>query len=847
MQKHYSFRCSSVVVAVFLTLGLVAQTDTTKTSVLDSLDNAATANSSFIISESDLDAELGGQDISGLLRASRDVFSSTAGFNFGIARFRIRGLDSYHTNVSINGITMNDLETGRAAWWQWGGLNDITRYQTSRTGIHSSRVNFGGIGGYALIDARATATRKGTRVSYARTNRAYRNRLMVTHATGMQANGWAFTISASRRWAEEGYVEGTYYDAYAYYLSAERKLNDKHSFGLVAFGAPNVRGLQGLATQEAYDLTDNNYYNPYWGLQDGEKRNSREGRAHRPTVMFSHYYKPNSKTTWNTTAAYTFGGRSRTSLNWYDAKDPRPDYYRYLPSYYAATDVDNFNQLTNAWQNDVYTQQIDWNHLYFANGKNLYSLENANGIEGNTLVGNRSKYVVEEWKNDISRLALNSVMNKKLKDGHTLTAGVNVIIQKNRLYKEMDDLLGGDFWVDVDQFAEQDFIDPNAAQNDLANPNNVIREGDVFGYDYDMNNNRRELFGQYEFENNKWQAYATGMLGIAQIWRDGSMQNGRFPDNSAGKSDLQNYTMLGMKLGATYKINGRNFVIANVAAQQRPPSNRNVFISPRTRNDAVPGLTEEKILSGDLTYEVRYTKLKGRATVFYAEVNDQLWNRSYYHDEFRNFVNYTMQGIDQRHMGVELGLQGQLTQTISATAVVGTGEYIYNSRPTAKITADNTQEVLAEDRLIYLKNYKIGGMPQTAASLGLRYNDPKYWFIGVNANFFKDIFLDPNPDRRTSEALANIVIEDAQWNTILDQTELAENMTIGLFAGKSWRLKNRTYLRVNVSINNLLDEQELAVGGYEQLRYDRTDIDKFPPKLGYLYGRNFFAMASYTF
>lgn len=830
--------------ALFLPI-LQAQTDTTERR-LDSLDLANPA-STFILSESDLDAELGGQDISGLLRASRDIFSATAGFNFGIARFRIRGLDGDHTNVAINGLTMNDMETGRASWWQWGGLNDITRYQTARTGIHGSRINFGGIGGFAQIDARATATRKGTRVSYALTNRNYSNRLMFTHATGMQDNGWAFTVSGSRRWADEGYVEGTFYDAYAYYLSAERKLNKKHSIGLVVFGAPNARGLQGLAVQEAYDLTGNNYYNPYWGYQDGEKRNSRVSIAHRPTVMLSLYSKPKENVSWNTSVGYTFGRSGRSSLNWYDARDPRPDYYRYLPSYYTLqNDAYQAGVLTDAWQNGN-AAQLDWDNLYFANSKNIYSLDAANGVMGDTLIGLRSKYAIEEWRNDISRFALNSSMSKQVNDRVRITGGVNVIMQNNRQFKTMKDLLGGDFWVDVDQFAEQDFLDPAAAQNDLDNPNNVIREGDVFGYDYELKSNRYELFGQYEYENTHWQLYAGGQLGMATIQREGNMRNGRFADNSKGNSALQTYNLLGLKLGGTYKINGRNFASANIMMQTRPPAGREVFVAPRVRDDAVPGLTEEKVISADIGYEVRYSKIKGRVTAFFAQVNDQIWNRSFYHDELRTFVNYTMEGVNQQHMGIEFGTQAQLSKTVSATAVVGHGQYIYNSRPTAQITADNTQELLATNRQIYLENYFIGGMPQTAASLGLRYNSPKFWFVGANVNMFGNIYLDPNPDRRTAEAVQNIVIEDAQWQEILGQTQLENGTTVGLFAGKSWRTKSRNFVRFNVSMNNLLDNKELAVGGFEQLRYDRSDIGRFPPKLGYLYGRNYFAMLSYIF
>jgi hypothetical protein len=281
----------------FVFLGLMAlpsgraqaQTDTTATKA-DSL--AQPRIPVFSLTQDELDAEASAQDVSGLLQSSRDVFTSVAGYNLGSARFRIRGLDAENNIISINGVQVNDLETGWAPWSQWGGLNDVTRWMTVRTGIHPSPYNFGGIAGWSNIDTRASGLRKGLRMSYALSDRSYRNRLMATYNTGLMKNGWAFSASASHRWADEGYVDGTFFYGTAYFVSVEKKLNERHSIGFTGFGVNLSRGRQGLATQEAYDLTGTHYYNPYWGYQNGEKRNARVSHDHKPVLLLTHYYEP---------------------------------------------------------------------------------------------------------------------------------------------------------------------------------------------------------------------------------------------------------------------------------------------------------------------------------------------------------------------------------------------------------------------------------------------------------------------------------------------------------------------------------------------------------------------------
>ena len=75
-------------------------------------------------------------------------------------------------------------------------------------------------------------------------------------------------------------------------------------------------------------------------------------------------------------------------------------------------------------------------------------------------------------------------------------------------------------------------------------------------------------------------------------------------------------------------------------------------------------------------------------------------------------------------------------------------------------------------------------MPQQATSIGLKYNSPKYWYAGINYNYFTDIYLSPNPDRRTTEALAGYAEGYPYVNEIVDQTKLENGNAVNLIYWK---------------------------------------------------------------
>ena len=826
-----------IVLVLFVNLLQAQEADSTKAEAKSNIDIPT-----FTLTEMEFEGNGQSQEISGLLQSSRDIFVSTAGYTFGPARFRLRGYNSENLSVLVDGVPLNDMETGRAYWSNWGGLNDAVRNQNIKTGIEPSYYSFGGPAGVTQILSRPSTYRKQLKVTYSRANRSYNNRLMFMYSSGVTKKGWSFVASGSRRWAQEGYVDGTFYDAWAYWLGIEKRINKVHSLSLLVFGSPNERGRAGASLQEAYDLTGSNYYNPYWGFQNGEKRNARVAKYHQPVIMLTHYCNWSEKLQTQASLTYWFGRGGSTALNWADGADPRPDYYRYLPSWFKFIDNPvNEAYYTDQWQNNEAFRQIQWDGMYFANSKWLNTINYVNGIEGNTVTGLRSKYIVEERRLDKQDILFNYHLNSFVNDHITVSAGLNLTWHKGDRYKTVVDLLGGEWWVDIDKYAEGDPYEfPLRAQNDLNNPNNLVKEGDVFGYNYTANVNKYELFGQADFTYNKLDFFVAIDLSNTTFWRTGHMRNGRYPDHSLGDSPKQSFFNYGAKGGVTYKINGRNFIKANGLYMTRAPFFWNAYVSPLTREFVVEGLRSENIASADLNYLLRTPVVKARLTLYYTQFTDQTWRRSFYHDVLNSFVNYMMTGVDKRNTGFELGIEANVTPGLTLTGVLGMGQYIYTSRPTATIVSDNESDVLATGRTVYFKNYYVGGVPQTVASVGIKYFSSKYWFVGLNGNYLADAYIEPNPDRRTEEALSGYSSDDIRVESILDQQKLDPGYTIDLFGGKSWRIKYKYYIGFTLSVSNLLNNKSYAMSGYEQLRYDPEAIDKFPPKYYYLYGRNFF-------
>ena len=238
----------------------------------------------------------GAGEVANLLSASRDVFQTMAGFGWSPFRFRERGYDSEFFPLYLNGVNINDPETGFTVFGEIAGLNDVLRYRETSVGLAPAEFTFAEIGGATMLDTRASVQRKQIRASYAISNRLYTNRVMLTASTGLMPGGWAITLSGSRRWSQEGYFDGTFFDGYSYFLSVDKKFGQNHNLNLTFLGSPSTRGKQGDSFDEMFDLAGTHRYNPNWGYQNGDKRNAALGHSHQPIGLLRYDWIPSAGT-----------------------------------------------------------------------------------------------------------------------------------------------------------------------------------------------------------------------------------------------------------------------------------------------------------------------------------------------------------------------------------------------------------------------------------------------------------------------------------------------------------------------------------------------------------------------
>ena len=845
-----------------------------------------------------------------ILFGANDVFNNIASFNFSSVRFRARGFTSESQEVLLAGVKMNDAITGYGPFSLWSGLNEAMRSKESVTGGEVSDYAFGGYNGVTNIFGNASEVRRGLRGSVLTNTALYRLRVMGSYATGVMDNGWAFAANVSARLGGNDWIDGVYYRSLAYYFAADKVIDDYNKLNFAFFATPGERGAQMASTQEVYDLMSDNMYNANWGYQNGKVRNARVRRTNEPVAYASWLFNNGTDLSFQTTLLYRFGKNGYTAMDWYNAQDPRPDYYRNLPSYFYNEDkdmrrdnIDKANQAWNSWyvEEDPAVVHMNWDRIYQVNA---------------AAEGGRSKYVQEERHTDQQDLNFASHFKYRLGSSVILTGGVSAKVNRTEYYKVVADLLGGQYFVNVDNFADRDFAaTPYMAQNDLdyyINNNGsaqILHEGDKYGYDYYAHVQNANGWLNGRFTLGKFSANIGGKVGMQTFWREGLVRKGLFAgeaftdpvtltkvepatdDNgkvitSYGNSEKASFLTYAGKIGLNYVIGGNQRVYANVGYFNDAPNFNQVFLSPRTRNSMVDDLTTVKTFASDINWQLQMTGINVRLTAYYATIKDQSKVMSAYDDIQNAFSNFAISGIDQRHYGVEFGFR-MPTYVVPGLTLQGAfayGRAEYTSKPTMVQTLDNSASLVQfngqekvtltywDEAPVYqtdvygnipegteLSGYKrmqrhyVPSTPQLAASLGLNWNY-KYWFVTLDGEYFDEAYLDMNPLYRTDYAVNGpdyiATPEEVQHMTAQEKFDPA--FLLNLSVGKSWFIQRKYMIGFSMNAKNLTNNLGVKTGGYEQTRMVDNTASKaryyrFDSKYFYMAGTNYMLNVYFRF
>ncbi len=770
------------------------------------------------------DDDSGSFNVSGLLTASRDVFLNAAAFDFSATFFRPRGLDNANGKVLINGIEMNKQFNGRPQWGNWGGLNDVQRNREFSMGLTPSEYSFGGLAGTTNIIMRASQDRQGGRISYASGNRSYNGRVMASYSSGLMASGWAYTFLASRRFGKEGYQDGTLYDANSFSASVEKKINDDHSLNLTAFYTPNRRGRSTAITQEVFDLKGRRY-NPFWGTQDGEIRNSRIREIEEPIIMLNHYWNVSDKTSINTNIGYQFGTIKNGRIDNGRFRNPTPEYYQNLPSFFLQDENPSSTDFQNAFlaQRDfVADGQLDWDEIYRRNINATSNGELANIILQNDVI-------------DDSQLSANVLVNSQLADNITFNGNVAYRGLKSENYAEVSDLLGANGFLDIDNFAvqeSQDGAQGALAQSDVRNPNRIVTEGDRYKYNYEIDATVISSFAQAVFKYSKVDFHIGANYSNTTYQRNGLYENGNFQGSrSFGESEELDFSNYGVKGGLTYKVSGRHLIDLNAGYYTQAPGIRSSFSNARQNNDVVIGLESEKIQSLDLSYIFRSPIVKARVTGFYAGFEDGTDIGFYFTEDLATrgsedgsaFVQEVLTNVERRNVGVELGVEAQVTPTVKLKAAASVGQNLYTNNPDLYLTSDDFDGPLRfGDGTSKLENYHVAGGPERAYQIGFEYRDPEFWWVGATTNYFSNAYIDISNLARSdafaldSDGLPFNDYDPATARDLLTQQEFDDYILVNIVGGKSWKIDDY-FVGFFATVNNVLNE-EYVTGGFEQSR-----------------------------
>ena len=738
------------------------------------------------VSASEIEFKLGGQEFPEILKSTPGVYVTKDGGGYGDSKINMRGFKSANIAVMINGVPVNDMEWGGLYWSNWAGLSDVTRSMQTQRGMGASKISAPSVGGTINIVTNTIDAKKGGTVSYGIGNDGA-NTMSVSLSTGLMDNGWAMSVLFAKRWGD-GYIQGTGYDAYNWFVNISKRINSNHQLSLTAFGAPQTHNqrkpLYAGLTIEGWDQVarwtgekDKYRYNAVYGFDNsGKERSSMTNQYHKPQISLNHQWQIDHKSSLSTALYVSIGrgagysGQGRTS------------------SYRSMWNGSSNGQLLTTFRN-MEDGTFDYGAIQ---DMNMASTTGSNMVMSKS-VNNHMWY------------GLLSTYSNELLPGLELSAGVDVRYYVGEHTNEIIDLYGGEYFID-DGDRKNVKVENNAAAADPEWKNEKLTVGDIVYRDYDGHVHQEGVFAQLEYTHNKLNAFVSGSVSNTGYWRVDRF----YYDEAHQRSETINFTGFTAKAGVNYNVTNASNLFLNVGYISRAPFfSGGAFLQSTTSHITNPDAVNEKVFSVEGGYGLRTEKFSMNINAYYTLWMDKSDVRSKLMAN-GDYARVNLTGIDARHAGIELDLRYKPARWVNITGMLSWGDWIWSSNArgyyydsqgqplTAKLNGDIASGIMAEDHAwieLEQKGVHVAGSAQTTAAIGADFFPFKGLRLSANFNLYANNYAD---FYLGSSAVANTV------TTVNDPWKIPVGHQLDLSASYSFKIGS-VNATIYGNVNNLYD------------------------------------------
>jgi hypothetical protein len=699
------------------------------------------------VTKEEFETRLGSQDIPMILNTTPSVYATQQGGGAGDARINIRGFNQRNIAVMINGVPQNDMENGWVYWSNWDGVGDTAASIQVQRGLSAVNLATPSIGGTMNIITDPTSFEKGGKFKQEAGEGGFL-KTTFNYNTGLMLNDRLALSGTIVRKTGDGIIDGTWTDAWAYYLGASYAVSEKQRFEMYAIGAPQRHGQnlykQNIATYsqelagdvdgydtdafaegEKFETEAGRFFNQnvapidpsytgkqYWymyGANTTNRYNSnflneRENFFHKPLVNINHFLELNDKTRLSSVFYWSGGSGGGTGTYGSVSRQPAVEGQKWYRS--------------SPWT-------WDWNAEIAQNSDNID--ENFSTSE------NRSTGILRNSINRQDTYGLISKLNYVVSPELELQFGLDWRTAGIEHAREVRDLLGGDYYVD---YADDNFEEGK-----------VVSLGDIIAYHNETTVDWIGGFAQFNYNTDKMNLY--GMGGLSSI--EYSYQDWFTVEQELVKADpIQTYQLKG---GVMYDINPDVNVFFNTGLVEKAPILDNVIdYSGNVSTDP----DNEKFLHNEFGVNYRFGKLGVNASAYMTDWQDRNLTKSV--DSGQGSSGDTdiifLTGVNQKHSGVEIETNYMVNDMLDLMFVASFGNWKFDgdAEGTYQENEYNSEgQVVGFTSTEYayaLDGLYVGDMPQTAYILGVTLKPVKGLMVQAIHKTYDKNYSDWSPDAR---------------------------------------------------------------------------------------------------